>query len=685
MHLGSPDRLVSTQPVAGKITRIENSVLGRTSDDPAWRAQIQNGAVFDDDEIFTNDASRALVEFNSGGTLAIEEKSLVRIRLSTRTEIDVEVERGTVLAEFQSDAKRKLAITVGGLTSVQTSEAVVVRASSLGATPELAVVDGSLRTAPQAESPALEVKAGDVATMADSGAQVVAKFDPVQDSVASEMRAFAKAEEPTIMVRWPRDGQSLPAAACAGATARPVYLAWDATDAGPVKLEVATDPDFSTIVQTQSGAASPVALRDVTARDYHWRLTQESGAATAGARFTVTTMPCEAMGLAALAAAPAVETAPVEETLAVPVVEAPVAVETPAPAPMIQKTAKPKKKPVAAPVVASVISTPAVVFGIAVDTETPLLARLAWQAEGASQRYEIQVASDSVFDTLVAEESSDETSADVDLSEGVYHARVRGISPDATPGPWVATAAFRVELAPMVKQAEPSVQSPRRLVVNAAYMPSLIDYDYTSDGIENEQRMIVERGADVGLQYSWDAFAVQFGAHGVYDPSRTADETSNAEEASGDEGLGIYREFAAQLAALYRRPIGTGSWGLGLAYAVESLPVLTFGEADDVGYVNTTINKMSLKAQWTLPIMAMTLRNTASAGGLWSMAEKDVENVGSGGSLEWRTSVGMDVMDGYGLSVGGIAAIDRLDLGVETKSRIERTRVSGLVGLEVRL
>ena len=93
----------------GTITNIKNSVKRKNINNISWHNVSESDAIQEDDVIFTNDKSSALLTFKDGSRLNIEGDSLIRLK-DLKDSVEVVLEKG----EIQINNQNKMKVAMAG-------------------------------------------------------------------------------------------------------------------------------------------------------------------------------------------------------------------------------------------------------------------------------------------------------------------------------------------------------------------------------------------------------------------------------------------------------------------------------------------------------------------------------------------------------------------------------------------
>ena len=140
-------------PIA-KVTKARRDVRRRLSQDIAWLNMTNPDAIFEEDNVFTGDASEAEVKFNDGTTIALEPQTLIKITKpkSKKAPQEIQLSRGNMTAKLGSSSSQGLLLNTGGKTlllkasagSTQGAELRIVASEDPGSSPKVEVLQGQV-------------------------------------------------------------------------------------------------------------------------------------------------------------------------------------------------------------------------------------------------------------------------------------------------------------------------------------------------------------------------------------------------------------------------------------------------------------------------------------------------------------------------------------------------------------
>jgi hypothetical protein len=108
-NINKQDTRVKQANDIGKITNVKNNVRRKNINMITWHDVSESDAIQEDDVIFTNDKSSALLTFNDGSRLSIEGDSLIRLK-DIKDSVEVVLEKG----EIQINNQNKMLVSMDG-------------------------------------------------------------------------------------------------------------------------------------------------------------------------------------------------------------------------------------------------------------------------------------------------------------------------------------------------------------------------------------------------------------------------------------------------------------------------------------------------------------------------------------------------------------------------------------------
>jgi hypothetical protein len=137
----------------GTITNIKNTVKRKNINNINWHDVSESEAIQEDDVIFTNDKSSALLTFKDGSRLNIEGDSLIRLK-DLKDSVEVLLERG----EIQINSTNKINVGILGENSrkIGIDENATFQLSNRGNNLEIHAIEGTAN-----DSAGTEIKSGE--------------------------------------------------------------------------------------------------------------------------------------------------------------------------------------------------------------------------------------------------------------------------------------------------------------------------------------------------------------------------------------------------------------------------------------------------------------------------------------------------------------------------------------------
>lgn len=371
----------------GSIRPVGRDIRVKGEADSAWNQVARDANVFRNDRVYTGKNSQAKVTLKNDERFTVEPNSLVVISDGENRQT-IDFSTGGLLSELKKGAKLFVKFK-GKETEISSDKNATIRlSSSKEGSLKLIVLKGEAEVKRGKEVPPEKVSANSELEVSKSDAK------PIMSSIT--LTKPEPGEE-----KWTKTNA--------------VSFAWGQSDAGPVTLEISTDPEFSTKIKSAQSDSTQMQLSLPASSTYFWRVVDQSHPAKKSlvSSFTL-------------------------QELIAPTVDAFAEVE-------IETTPEGKNKEAM---------------------------HFEWNDQLASDEYEFELSRDPGFSSLIESRRTVTTSSSIsNLSVGKYFWRVRSLSRDreslvSNTGELVLKEQQKLEILPIAQDSVPEI-SPIREIAQA--------------------------------------------------------------------------------------------------------------------------------------------------------------------------------------------------------------------------
>ena len=226
-----------------------------------WERLQQDSALYDKDTIRTSDGAEAVILFEDGTKVDLTENTMIQISLSNDGSVNLSVGGGNVEVDTRASTSENVKLSMGDGSSVNLEKGSRITAASstdgAGAGTSFTVQDGNALVS-NAAGQSQKISNGEAISVEKNGE--LSRQNITVTSISKNLRVYKTEEE-----------------------VEPVKLSWQAVSdsAKPadtqVKVEVATDKDFTNIIEehTAQGSSSLDVIPQTENEKLYWRVYKE--------------------------------------------------------------------------------------------------------------------------------------------------------------------------------------------------------------------------------------------------------------------------------------------------------------------------------------------------------------------------------------------------------------------------